>query len=672
VRGVLLRPLVLAALALGPAAAAAPGDVDAALAEAAAGPAAAARGILLDDRAVLLAEADLARTASDAAFAGADAELAPANAARLRGRLAKFGARLAEASAAAVSPTGTPKRTAALLRRAAKAGYAARRALPASSLAALDLRVPGGGFGRPGQRRILRVVGGNGALPSVGVANGAPGTAVDPAVEVLSPRKVRVRFGPDAGLASLTVDDGGGPRTVRLFNLGPPGTLPAEPGWGDAGAPPAGLAYPAAAVSWRAGVPLPAFPGTVSGGWPAEFAFEVSPALPQGISLDPATGALSGTPSADAPAADYLVTASNLHGAASATVRIEVAPALPPGLLSLPDGFAAERWLDGLSVPVKMASLPDGRLLFNELGTGNVRVVAADGTLLPAPFATVAVETGGERGLLGLAPAPDFAASAHVFVYAIVPAAGPEPVRGQVIRFTASGDAGGSPLVVVDDLPAAMVQNGGDLQFGPDGMLYVSVGDNGDSANAQSGTTLSGKVLRYAPDGSIPSDNPDPASPEWVRGLRNSFDMAFHAGTGGLFASENGPTYGDEVNLLLGGRNYGWETLPQGFPLNLVGPRVVAWTPVIAPTGVAFHDGTGFGPEYADNLLLASYDGADVRRLLLSGPILSDLDVQLPFLRFEDAGGVDNKPLDLLVRPDGALLVSTFTSIWRIRRYGNP
>ena len=120
---------------------------------------------------------------------------------------------------------------------------------------------------------------------------------------------------------------------------------------------------------------------------------------------------------------------------------------------------------------------------------------------------------------------------------------------------------------------------------------------------------------------------------------------------------------------MLKGRNYGWEALPPNYPLNLVGPRITTWTPVIVPTGIAFHSGTGFGAEYADNLFLGAYDEAEVRRLLLSGTLLSDLDAELLFARFDDAGSVANKPLDLLVLPDGSLLVSTFSSIWRFRRF---
>ncbi|MHC4860477.1 MAG: PQQ-dependent sugar dehydrogenase, partial [Planctomycetota bacterium] len=346
-------------------------------------------------------------------------------------------------------------------------------------------------------------------------------------------------------------------------------------------------------------------------------------------------------------------------GPEDVVLTILVAPALPPEVLFLENGFAIEPFATGLEAPVKMDFAPDGRLFVSELATGKVRVFAADGTLDPDPYAVVDVLTGGERGLLGLALAPDFETTGEIYVFASVKS----PERNQVLRL----DGSGGSTVVVPDLPVGNIHNAGDIRFGPDGMLYVSLGDTGSSALSQTDGSLAGRVLRYRPDGTIPTDNPDPASPEWCRGLRNSFDMAFHPVAGGLFASENGPTFGDEVNLIRASKNYEWETLPPGFPGALVGPRVTDWTPVIAPTGVTFL--AGFGPEYEDSLFVCGYVDADVRRLALSGSARADLDEEVMFLDFVDGPGVANKPLDVAEGPDGALYVSTFTAIWRVWRY---
>ena len=153
-----------------------------------------------------------------------------------------------------------------------------------------------------------------------------------------------------------------------------------------------------------------------------------------------------------------------------------------------------------------------------------------------------------------------------------------------------------------------------------------------------------------------------------MRGLRNSFDMTFHPSTGGLFATENGPTAHDELNFIQKGKNYEWGPIDPDFPFALRGLMLIDWTPVIVPTGLVFHPGTSFGPGYANNLFILGYDDADIRRLVMSGPAFVDIDDEIPFARFDGEAGIAHKPLDVLVLPDGSLLVSTFTAIWRISR----
>jgi glucose/arabinose dehydrogenase len=209
-------------------------------------------------------------------------------------------------------------------------------------------------------------------------------------------------------------------------------------------------------------------------------------------------------------------------------------------------------------------------------------------------------------------------------------------------------------------------------------MLYVTVGDTfyenpmtgqRDGVLAQTDGSMAGRVLRIAPDGSIPADNPIANDPEWCRGLRNSYDLTFHPTTGGLFVSENGPAAGDELNFVQKGKNFEWGAEPESIPGVQIGAQLAEWTPVIVPTGLVFHSGTQFGPSYANNLFLCGYDDADVRRMPMSGAAFTDVDAELPFARFSPEGGVDHKPLDIVERSDGSLLVSTFSEIWRIFRY---
>ena len=174
---------------------------------------------------------------------------------------------------------------------------------------------------------------------------------------------------------------------------------------------------------------------------------------------------------------------------------------------TLPTGFTEALVASGLNNPTAMQFAPDGRLFVCEQG-GRLRVIK-NGALLSTPFLTVTVSSSGERGLLGVAFDPNFAVNQYVYIYytATSPA-----VHNRVSRFTANGDvaAAGSEVVLLDldNLSSATNHNGGALNFGPDGKLYVSVGENANAANAQTLSNLLGKMLRLNTDGTIPTDNP--------------------------------------------------------------------------------------------------------------------------------------------------------------------
>ena len=185
-----------------------------------------------------------------------------------------------------------------------------------------------------------------------------------------------------------------------------------------------------------------------------------------------------------------------------------------------------------------MEFAPDGRLFVCQQG-GQLRVIK-NGVLLPTPFLSLAVDSSGERGLLGVAFDPDFSTNNFVYVY-YTPAAS-SPRHNQVSRFTANGDvaAAGSEVVILtlDNLSTATNHNGGAIHFGSDRKLYVAVGENANGANSQTLTNRLGKMLRINSDGSIPTDNPfyNTASglnrSIWSLGLRNPFTFAFQPGTG--------------------------------------------------------------------------------------------------------------------------------------------
>ncbi len=231
------------------------------------------------------------------------------------------------------------------------------------------------------------------------------------------------------------------------------------------------------------------------------------------------------------------------------------------------------------STPIHAASPPgDARLFVVERG-GAVRIVK-DGTLLPDPFLTVPnVDAGGERGLLSIAFPPDYASSGLFYVFTVAKAAdafGGAPGDLRILEYERSAgdpdlaDAGSARLVFAQSHSAGN-HNGGQLAFGPDDLLYVTIGDNANSANAQDLSNVLGKVLRIDPDPpggvgfGIPPTNPFVGTPGakgeiYAWGLRNPFRASF-APDGSLVLPDVGQGSWEEVNAgNLAGANLGWPT----------------------------------------------------------------------------------------------------------------
>lgn len=435
-------------------------------------------------------------------------------------------------------------------------------------------------------------------------------------------------------------------------------------GGGTPGTAPTGLSYAVSPALYRVGEAVPANAATVTG---TPTSWTASPPLPDGLLLDPVTGAITGTPTTEAAAADFTITAANAAGQAQTVLSVLVGPALPPDVAFLAPGFAVEAVASGLALPSKFALASDGRIFFTELKTGNVRLIDAQGTLLPTPFATLTVQGGGShQGLLALALDPAFASNGFVYVLYSAPADGTHASdHMRLERFTEVSGVGTNQTVILDNLPVAPSNNGSDLVFAADGTLFVSLGDAGVDTNAQNPASLSGKVLRITALGAVPSDNPVPASSVWALGLRNTFGMARHPVTGGLFGVDNGPAADDELNFLQPGKNYAWGAV--SVPGGQLGLKVRNWQTEIVPTALAWHFGGSWGAEYADDLFIASYDDEQVLRYEMSGTAKTDIDVESVFLTFVPNMS-ERKPLDLQVAPDGSLYVSTFAGIYRVTK----
>lgn len=231
----------------------------------------------------------------------------------------------------------------------------------------------------------------------------------------------------------------------------------------------------------------------------------------------------------------------------------------------LPEGFFETAVVapGGLNRPVALEFAPDGRLFVCEQG-GQVRIVK-DGVLLAQPFAVVAAELRSERGLLGIAFDPGFATNGWVYLF--YTAATPQS-HSRICRVTAAGDGAvaGSEQAIFDlpPLGAAAIHNGGAIHVDAEGKLFVAVGDNAVSTNAQWLGSLNGKLLRLNLDGSIPETNPfyttttNDARAIWALGLRNPFTFTFGRMSGRLFINDVGENRWEEINTGVAGANYGW------------------------------------------------------------------------------------------------------------------
>ena len=277
----------------------------------------------------------------------------------------------------------------------------------------------------------------------------------------------------------------------------------------------------------------------------------------------------------------------------------------------------------GLSHPWGLAFLPDGSILVTER-QGRLRLIR-NGVLDPTPIAGVpVVHARGLAGLMDVALHPRFDENHHVyFTYS-------KPMGDEVRVTLARGRLDGLELTDVRDLFLSDPVGGGGtaasrVVFGVDGMLFMTVGGafgaSGGGQRAQDPGNTIGKLIRLTEDGGIPDDNPfvgrEGTRPEvFSSGHRNQLGLTTHPETGDIWAHENGPLGGDEVNLIRAGGNYGWPVVSHSREYS--GGRValrtwqegmesaeIVWLPAIAPSGMVFYDGTRF-PGWQGNLFVGS------------------------------------------------------------------
>jgi glucose/arabinose dehydrogenase len=333
---------------------------------------------------------------------------------------------------------------------------------------------------------------------------------------------------------------------------------------------------------------------------------------------------------------------------------------------ALPAGFTERTYVSGLQTPTAMAFAPDGRLFVAEQG-GKLRVIK-NGKLLSQSFLTVRTDPSGERGLLGVAIHPRFSSNRYVYVYYTVPG---NPPHNRVSRFTADPNNPdvalfGSEKVILElnNLSGATNHNGGALQFGRDGKLYIGVGDNANSANSQKLTNLLGKVLRLNSDGSIPTDNPFYSRARgknraiYALGLRNPFTLGIDPKTGAIRVNDVGQHTWEEINRGQRGANYGWPACEGRCAANGFANPIYQYATNDhgAITGGTFYRGTKFPAAYVGSYFFADYLQGFIRRLDSAGTARS----------FHSRA---KSPVDLEVGPDGSLYyLSLFDGrVYRIR-----
>lgn len=335
-----------------------------------------------------------------------------------------------------------------------------------------------------------------------------------------------------------------------------------------------------------------------------------------------------------------------------------------------------------------LAFAPDGRLFYAEHWTGTIRVISAEGQLLPEPFAVISNSASAlSWGFTGLAIDPDFASNHYVYAYytEIIDAGPPPKGRPTVIRFTDVGDTGVEPVLIVGDLPEANSDSpfnaNGSLHFGPDGLLYLTLGDNdmarvngplGEPMPQDLGTAI-GKMLRIQKDGAPPPDNPFLDRPDadpriFAYGFRGNFNFAFHAATGKMFGTDNLGATCDKLNIVEKGANYAWpQALESSFDCSAVertpihffareGQKPGDFQSTVGIAGMEFVSGSVY-PTLGDSLLVCESQTGLLRRLLLNAALdaVTEDDVVA-----EDCG------LDITVSPDGIAYYSNSIEIRRL------
>jgi len=296
--------------------------------------------------------------------------------------------------------------------------------------------------------------------------------------------------------------------------------------------------------------------------------------------------------------------------------------------------FKLEDFATGLEHPWSMAFLPDGRILVSER-VGRLRTISKKGKVSPPITGLPAIHDYGQGGALGVAIDPDFKSN-NVIYFSFS-----ESIEGNSGTAVAKAKLEDNALkdlqIIFRQEPKTSSNNhfGSRLVFANDGNLFITLGEKfSHSKESQNISNHLGKLVRINSDGTIPKDNPfvnkQNAKPQiWSFGHRNMQGAALHPTTGKLWTHEHGPKGGDEINIPIAGKNYGWPNASYGSHYSMIPIKddhlgqgyeepIHYWTPSIAPSGMMFYTGDIF-PKWKGSLFVGSLAQTHLARLELDG-----------------------------------------------------
>ncbi|MEH2500575.1 glucose/arabinose dehydrogenase [Bradyrhizobium sp. AZCC 1678] len=331
----------------------------------------------------------------------------------------------------------------------------------------------------------------------------------------------------------------------------------------------------------------------------------------------------------------------------------------------------------GLANPWALAFLPDGKMLVTER-PGRMRIVTTEGQISPPLKGVPEVWASGQGGLLDVVVDKAFAQNKTIyFCYAERTDGGGRTTVARAQLNDGSGRLDDVKIIFRQQGPLSSGNHYGcRIAQAEDGNLFVALGDHFTHRDqAQNLGNHLGKLIRIAPDGSVPSGNPfagrTDAKPEiWSYGHRNVQALAINPASGDPWEIEHGPRGGDEVNLIGKGKNYGWPVIGHG--IDYSGAKIhdatakdgmeqplKYWVPSIAPSGMAFYTGKLF-PKWNGSLFTGALRGAMLVRLTLNGNAVTSEERLLQNLH--------ERIRDVRQGPDGALWLLTDSSNGRVLR----